>query len=188
MTIDSDLTSSRNPRTHVDPTPFEIASIAAQLSKGKDPEKHLRPAIDLYRAAYSVVYQEFMDSHDMQSDQDDMVAAHERQVRFDQLNVWFDPNSDWDDLRKYLHGKGLTLKKAQTVRQNLRKYFKETGQPEKARKLRSDLSNGKTHILKTDLDELVQLKKGRRSDGGKRSHRTRQKRATRTIVAKKQKK
>ena len=52
MTIDSDLTSNRNPRTCVSPTPFEIASIAAQLSNGKDPEKHLIPAYNLYWATF----------------------------------------------------------------------------------------------------------------------------------------
>ena len=122
----------------------------------------------------------------MESDHDDNAAWCEEQFRFKELNVLFDPNSDWDELREYLSGKlRPALKKAVTIRRNLREYFNETGQPEKARELRSRLSNGKTHILKTTIDEFVKFKKVRQSEGGKKSHRTRQKQAGRTNAAKK---
>lgn len=182
MTIDSDLTSNRNPGTYVSPTPFEIASIAAVLSKGKNPKEHLSPARNLWIAANHTLEEFDL----MESDHDDNVARWKEEFRFNELHVLFDPNSDWDELREYLSEKlRPALKKAVTIRRNLREYYNETGQPEKARALKSSLASGKTHILKTTIDEFVKFKKGRKSDGGKKSQCTLQKRSTRTNAAKK---
>ena len=181
MTIDSDLTSSRNPRARVDPTSFEIVSIATQLSKGKDPEEYLHPAIDLYWAT----------TNKLEELKDDYEAAKysipliEELSRREEPSVSFYPNSDWDELREYLQGKGLPMKKAETVRRNLREYFNEKGQHEKARKLKSSMSRGGARILETTIDEFVKFKKKRKSEGGKKSHRTKQKRSVHTNVAKK---
>ena len=181
MTIDSDLTSSRNPQAHVDPTSFEIALIAAQLSKGKDPEKYLHPAIDLYWAANNKL--EWLED-DYKIDVLNL-PLFESLFRREEPSVRFDPNSDWDELRGYLQRKGLTMKKAATVRRNLREYFNEKGQHEKARELKSSMSRGGARILETTIDEFVKFKKKRKSEGGKKSHRTKQKRSARTNAAKK---
>lgn len=177
MAIESDSTPSR----HI-PTPFEIASIAAQLSNGKNPEKHLSAAINLYWAARC----ELEDYYDSCSAHDDMVAKHERDYQFKQQNVLFDTNSDWDELRQYLQeNMSRPLKKAQSVRDNLNEFFNETGQHEKARVLKLKLSSGKAYIPKATLDEFVSFKKKRKSEGGKRSHRARQNGPASATTAKK---
>ena len=177
MTIDSDLTSNRNPRTYVDPTPFEIASIAAQLSHGKDPEKYIRPAYNLYWAAFREA---------KRRDDEALESAH--QESWDKENaqyLFFCTNTDSDPLRMYLHEKGLRLEKFETVRTNLRKFLNETGRLDEARAMKSDLRKQTcTKLLITTVDEFIRFKKGRKSDGGKKSHRTRQKRSTRTNSAK----
>ena len=142
----------------------------------------MSPARNLWVAARRTL----VEFNRMESDHDDNAAWCEEQFRLKELNVLFDPNSDWDELREYLSEKlRPALKKAVTIHRNLREYFNETGQPEKARTLKSSLASGKTHILKTTIDEFVKFKKGRKSDGGKKNHRTRQKRSTRTNSAKK---
>ena len=177
MTIDSDLTSNRNPRTYVDPTPFEIASIAAQLSHGKDPEKYIRPAYNLYWAAFLEAKR-----------RDDAVQESTRQDAWDKENdqyLYFCTNSASDPLRMYLYEKGLRLEKFETVRTNLRKFLNETGRLDEARAMKSDLrKQSVTKLLITTVDEFIRFKKGRQSEGGKKSHRTRQKRSTRTNSAK----
>jgi hypothetical protein len=166
MTIESDSAPSQQ-----SPKPYEIASIAAQLSNGKNPEKHLSAAINLYWAAR----RELEDDYVADCNHDNMVAYQERDYQFKQKNVLFDTNSDWDGLREYLQGKmSRPLKKAQSVRDNLNEFFNETGQHEKARTLKLRLSSGKTHIPKSILDEFISFKKRRKSEGGKKSHRTRQ--------------
>ena len=178
MTIDSDLTSSRNPQAHVDPTSFEIALIAAQLSKGKDPEKYLCPAYNLYWAAFREAKR-----------RDDEALESVHQESWDKENaqyLFFCTNTDSDPLRMYLHEKGLRLEKFETVRTNLRKFLNETGRLDEARAMKADLRKlGITRLLITTVDEFIRFKKGRKSEGGKKSHRTRQKRATRTNAAKK---
>ena len=178
MTIDSDLTSNRNPRTHVSPTPFEIASIAAQLSNGKNPEKYLIPAYHLYWAAFREAKRREDEAHELV-----------REEAWDKENdqyLYFFTTTDSDPLRLYLHEKGLRFKKIETVRANLRKFLNETGRLVEARTMKADLrKQGVTKLLITTIDEFIRLKKGRQSDGGKKSHRTRQKSATRTNAAKK---
>ena len=162
MTIESDSAPSQQ-----SPSPYEIASIAAQLSNGKNPEKHLTPAINLYWAAR----RELEDWANADSQHDADIADDEIRQQY----VLFDTNSDWDGLREYLQGKmSRPLKKAQSVRDNLNEFFNETGQHENARKLKLKLSRGWTHIPKSILDEFVSFKKRRKSEGGKKSHRTRQ--------------
>ena len=86
----------------------------------------------------------------------------------------------------YLHEKGLRLEKLETVRANLREFLNETGRLDEARAMKSDLRKQTcTKLLITTVDEFIRFKKGRKSDGGKKSHRTRQKRAARTNTAKK---
>ena len=90
MTHDSNLTSSRNPRTYNSPTPFEIASIAAVLSNGKNPEEHLSPARNLWIAARRTL----VEFNRMKSDHDDDDAWQEEYYRRKELNVLFDLNAD----------------------------------------------------------------------------------------------
>jgi len=176
--MDSDLTSNRNPGTDVSPTPFEIASIAAQLSNGKDPEKYLCPAYNLYFAAFREA---------KRRDDEAQESAHQDAwYKENEQYLYFCTNSALDPLRMYLHEKGLRFKKIETVRANLRKFLNETGRLVEARTMKADLrKQGVTKLLITTIDEFIRLKKGRQSDGGKKSHRTRQKSATRTNAAKK---
>ena len=172
MAIESDSTPSR----HI-PTPFEIASIAAQLSNGKNPEKHLRAAIQLYwRADYSIKkIEEELEDFEMQE------AFDKEQSRYLLLT-----KNGPDTLRQYLEEKGLRLKKPETVHKNLRSFLNETGRAKEVIALKADLKKlGCAKILITTVDEFVSFKKKRKSEGGKRSHRARQNGPASATTAKK---
>ena len=103
--------------------------------------------------------------------------------------VWFEPNSDWDQISDYLQIKGCPLKNTETILRNLRDFFTDTDQLDMLQSLDRQIKRkGVAHIPKSVVDQLIRSKKQRKSEGGKKSFRTRQERSARTIVAKKQKK
>ena len=181
MTIEIDFTISRH-----FPTPFEIASLAAQLPGGKNPEKHLKAAFDLYWAAFRKCNRRARD----QIEAGEIGVDSEKARKFAEGSLLFVPSAETDQLRLYLESNGITLKKkGETVRRNLREYFIETGQGKKADQLRSSLAEPPfelpwetkggdhpfTRIKRTIIDEFIRHKKKRKSEGGKKSFLTRKK-------------
>jgi hypothetical protein len=190
MTTESNFTNK-----HHSPTPFEIASLAAQLSGGKDPKKHLWNAYNLYWEAVRGLDRRARDK--IEAGELSVYAEEARKLA--EGSLFFAPNADADQLRLYLQSNGINLKKGETVRRNLREYFIETGQRKKAALLKSSLAElpselpwetkgGEhpfTRIKRTTIDEFIRHKKKRKSEGGKKSYRTKKKRAARKTTAKK---
>ena len=98
MTIDSDLMNNRNPRTYNSPTPFEIASLAAQLSGGKDPKKHLWNAYNLYWEAVRGLDRRARD----EIEAGELSIDSEKARKLAEGSLFFAPNADTDQLRLYL--------------------------------------------------------------------------------------
>ena len=182
MTIESDSTENQHA---IEPSELQVlglAMIAAQLSGGRDPEEHLPAAYKLYCAADDDLIQINMWIARKREDRGMDVEAELKRY----AHMWLDLNSDWDELREYLSVNGLSMKKAETVRRNLRGFFKETGQDKKLIALKSSLGrNGRARLFETTIDEFIRYRKKRKSEGGKKSHRTKKKRAARKTTAKK---
>ena len=182
MTIESDSTENQHA---IEPSELKVlglAMIAAQLSGGRDPEKHLPAAYKLYCAADDDLIQINMWIARKREDRGMDVEALEKEY----AHMWLDLNSDWDELREYLSVNGLSMKKAETVRRHLREFFKEKGQDKKLIALKSSLGrNGSVRILETTIDEFIRYRKQQKSEGGKKSHLTKKKRSARKTTAKK---
>jgi len=190
MTTESNFTNN-----HHSPTPFEIASLAKQLSGGKNPKKHVGAAYDLYWAAFRECNRRARDQIEL----GEIRVDFEKARKLYEGSLLFVPSAETDQLRLYLQSNGIRLKKGETVRRNLREYFIETGQRKKAALLRSSLAEPPfelpwetkggehpfTRIKRTTIDEFIRHKKKRKSDGGKKSHRTKKKKAARKTTAKK---
>ncbi len=157
------------PQEKPEPKPFEIAVLAALLSKGDDkPKDHLDEAITLLDDAIVKIdnYHEFME----------LVADGESDKREREKHAEFDPGKDWDDeVRKYLAPKlKRPPKKAATFKRSFRDFLKTTGPKERLDFFNEKLAKRKFfHVPKLWLDEFVVFKKDRRSKGGKKSHQVR---------------
>lgn len=181
MTIESDSTENWHEPPPFDPEPYALAMLAAQLSGGENPEKYLRPAYELCGAAKHVLH-EIADEEVIALDFDECCRRRKEWV-------WFEPNSDWDQIRDYLQIKGCKLQNSETILRNLRVFFTDTDQLDMLQTLNRHIKRmGKAHIPKSVVDQLIRSKKQRKSEGGKKSFKTRQERSAPTIVAKKQKK
>jgi len=182
MTIESDSTENQHP---IEPSELKVlglAMIAAQLSGGRDPEKHLLAAYKLYCAADDALIRINMGIQWDREYRGMDIKALEKEY----AHMWLDLNSDWDELREYLSVNGLSMQKAETVHRNLREFFKEKGQDKKLIALKSSLGrNGRVRLLETTIDEFIRYRKKRKSEGGKKSHRTKKKKAARKTTAKK---
>ena len=182
MATESDSTKNWHDPPPFDPEPYALAVLAAQLSGGENPEKHLHAAYKLYCAANCELEQRNMSIALNRAGREMDGVALEKGY----AHMWLDLNSDWDELREYLSVNGLSMKKAETVRRNLREFFKEKGQDKKLIALKSSLGrNGRVRLLETTIDEFIRYRKKRKSEGGKKSHRTKKKRAARKTTAKK---
>jgi len=156
--------------------------LAAQLSGGENPEKHLHAAYKLYCAADCELERRNMSIALDRAGREMDVEALEKEY----AHMWLDLDSNSDELREYLSVNGLSMKKAETVCRNLREFFKETGQQEKWSDLKSSLKrDGCARLFKTTIDEFIRYRKQRKSEGGKKSHQTKKKRAARKTTAKK---
>ena len=156
--------------------------LAAQLSGGENPEKHLHAAYKLYCAANCELEQRNMSIRLNRAARETDFEALEKEYAY----MCLDLNSDRDELREYLSDNGFSMKKPETVHRNLREFFKEKGQDEKLIALKSSLGrNGRALLFKNTIDEFIRYRKKRKSEGGKKSHLTKQKRSTRKTAAKK---
>ena len=168
MATESDSTKKWHDPPPFDPEPYALAMLAAQMSGGENREKYLRPAYELYCAANHVLH-EIAEEDWVSLDVDE---CHRRMKEW----VWFEPNSDWDQIRDYLQIKGCPLKNSETIRRNFRVFFTDTDQLDMLQTLNRQIKRmGKAHIPKSVVDQFIRHKKKRKSEGGKKSFLTRKK-------------
>ena len=177
MTIESEITNR-----HTSDGTFQLSVLAAILSGGKNPADFIDSAKQLYnQTELNLCY----DDERHRNNAESMIGCEE-ELRLAEISVWFKPNLDSDELRGYLSDKGFVMKKAETVRRNLREFFKETGQDKNLTALKSSLSKtGRARLLKTTIDEFIRYRKKRKSEGGKKSFLTRKKGAAKEMLPRK---
>ena len=173
------------------PTSFQLAMIAATLSKGENPVAHLDSARRLHYYASEMLSEEEL-SREFKHE---YLEREAKEIRDDPTKlpdptmlpvemrsiVRFERSKEWDEAREYLMDRGYpnSIKKAKTFRKHLKKLidrfsgeaFGGNGDPVLEHQRLRDQDT--YYVPKKWLDVLIRETKKRKSAGTTQAHRTR---------------
>ena len=160
------------------PSPFELSVIATLLAKGKEkPEDKLEAAWDLFNEAQSLIYFQEEEFSDVVDEFRHREAEWEWEQKMKKC-VMFWPKKPKDPAREYLDKKGHPIKTPKAFIRNLRPIFIRNWNKSLSEDKASDyflqkINQGELPVPMRYLDELVEIKRAKKREGGKKSYETR---------------
>ena len=161
------------------PSPFELSVIATLLAGKKKPEGKLEAAWDLFNEAQSLIFLQEEDFSDEVLEHRFRAEEWEREQKM-KACVMFRPKEPEDPARGYLDKKGHPIKTPRVFIRNLKPIFirrrnKSWSEDKASDYFLKKIKDGELPVPMRYLDELVEIKRAKKREGGKKSYETRKK-------------